>query len=353
MLMVLGLALAMTACRKPAAQEAPPPPEVSIESVTLQNVPVSYEFSGQVVPYRRVEVRARVDGIILDRPFSEGQWVTAGQLLYKLDPVRYEAALRSAEARSANAKQHLARLEPLVSQRAVAQQDVDDARSENEAAQAALAQAKKDYDDTFVRAEIEGRVGRTEMEVGARVTGPANLLTTIDRLNPVYVSFRPSSEQLGRWNGDPVARALIQRGSGLAVRVTTSDGLTFPRTGRLDFVAPALDPSTGTKEFRATFVNPDHVLVPGAFVRVHLAGFAQANAVAVPIRAVQTALGRQFVYVVGPGDTVAARDVEPGQWSGELWIIEKGLSAGDRVIVDGAQQVFPGRIVRPVAVVPR
>lgn len=345
---LLGAALVMNACGKPAAQGAPPPPEVSIVSVTRQTVPVSYEFSGQVVPYRRVEVRARVDGIIQDRPFSEGQWVTAGQLLYKLDPLRYEAAFRSAEARYANAKQHLARLEPLVTQRAVAQQDVDDARSENEAAQAALAQAKKDYDDTFVRAEIEGRVGRTEMEVGARVTGPANLLTTIDRLNPVYVSFRPSSEQLGKWNADAVARALIQPGSRLEVQVT-SDGRTLPRTGRLTFVAPALDPSTGTKEFRATFTNPDHVLVPGAFVRVHLSGFARTNAVAVPIRAVQTALGHQFVYVVGPGDTVAARDVEPGQWSGELWIIEKGLSSGDRVIVDGVQKVFPGRTVRPVA----
>jgi membrane fusion protein (multidrug efflux system) len=296
-----------------------------------------------------VEVRARVDGIILERPFSEGQLVTAGQLLYKLDPLKYEAAFRSAEARYVNAKQQLARLEPLVRQRAVAQQDVDNARTENEAAQAAMAQAKKDYDDTFVRAEVEGRVGRTEMEVGARVTGPANLLTTIDRLNPVYVSFRPSSEQLGTWTEDPVARALIQPGSKLEVQLTTSTGRTLPRTGRLNFVAPSLDPSTGTEEFRAIFDNQDHVLVPGEFVRVRLAGFAQTNALAVPIRAVQSALGRQFVYVVGPGDTAAARDVEPGQWSGKLWIIEKGLSSGDRVIVDGAQKVFPGRTVRPVA----
>jgi membrane fusion protein (multidrug efflux system) len=341
-------ALAVNACHKPDAQGAPPLPEVSIVSLTPQSVPVSYEFSGQVVPYRRVEVRARVEGIILERPFSEGQLVTAGQLLYKLDPVQYEAAFRSAEARYANAKQHLARLEPLVSQHAVAQQDVDNARSENEAAQASLAQARKDYDDTFVRAEIEGRVGRTEMEVGGRVTGPANLLTTIDRLNPVYVSFRPSSKQLGQWNWDPVARALIRPGSQLEVQVTTSDGRALPRTGRLNFVAPSLDPSSGTQEFRAIFANPDHVLVPGEFVRVRLSGFIQSNAVAVPIRAVQTALGRQFVYVVGPGDTAAARDVEPGHWSGNLWIIEQGLRSGDRVIVDGVQKVFPGRMVRPV-----
>lgn len=349
LILVSPAAAVMSGCRKPPAQFAPSPPEVSIVSVAPQDVPLSYEFSGEVVPYRRVEVRARVDGIILERPFSEGQLVSAGQLLYKLDALKYEAAFHSAEARSANAKRQLARLEPLVSQRAVAQQDVDNARSESEAAQAAMTQAKKDYDDTFVRAEIEGRVGRTEMEVGARVTGPANLLTTIDRLNPVYVSFRPSSEQLGKWNGDPVARELIRPGSKLEVQVTTSAGRTLPRTGRLNFVAPSLDPATGTEEFRATFDNPDHVLVAGEFVRVRLAGFARTNALAVPIRAVQTALGRQFIYVVGPGDTAAAHDVEPGQWSGNLWIIEKGLSSGDRVIVDGAQKVFPGRTVRPVA----
>src|SRR5262245_49374284 len=273
-LLVAG-ALATTACGKPAPRGAPPPPEVSIVSVTPHSVPVSYEFSGQVVPYRRVEVRARVDGIILERPFTEGQLVTPGQLLYRLDPVKYEAAFHSAEARNENAKQHLARLEPLLPQHAVAQQDVDNARSEYQAAQAALAQAKKDYDDTFVRAEIEGRVGRTELEVGARVTGPANLLTAIDRLNPVYVSFRPSSEQLGRWNSDPAARALIQPGSSLKVQVVTPDSQVLARTGRLNFVAPAIDPTTGTQEFRATFENPDHMLVPGEFVRVRLTGFAK------------------------------------------------------------------------------
>jgi membrane fusion protein (multidrug efflux system) len=289
-----------------------------------------------------------VDGVIEQRPFTEGTVVQSGQLLYRLDRVRYDAAYRSALARFENAKRTFDRLEPLLAQHAVAQQEVDNARSAYEAAQAALQQAKKDLDDTEVRAEMDGRVGRTLLDVGARVTGPGDLLTTIDRLNPVYVTFRPSSEQLIAWHQDPRANALIKQGSGLTVQVILSDGTVLPRTGRLDFVAPALDAATGTQEFRAVFDNADRLFMPGQFVRVRLTGFARDSALAVPLRAVQSGLGRQFVYVVGPGDTAAARDVHPGPWSAGLWIIEQGLRPGDRVIVDGMQKVIPGRPVRPV-----
>ncbi len=339
------------ACGRPAVRGAPPPPEVAVVAVEPQSVPVQYEFSAQVVPYRRVEVRARVDGIIQMRPFAEGMLVKAGHVLYRLDPIKYQAAYQSAQARFQNAKLRLERFEPLLAQHAVAQQDVDNARSEYEGAQAALAQAKKDFDDTVVRAEIAGRVGRTNLEVGARVTGPADLLTTIDRLDPVYVTFRPSTQQLLEWKSDPGSNALIQPGSKLVVQGILPDGSVLPRTGRLDFVAPSLDAATGTQEFRAVFANPDRLLVPGQFVRARLLGFTKERALAVPVRAVQTALGRQFVYVVGAGDTVAARDIQPGPWSENRWIIEKGLVAGDRVIVDGVQKVVPGRTVRPVPLV--
>jgi membrane fusion protein (multidrug efflux system) len=184
--------------------------------------------------------------------------------------------------------------------------------------------------------------------VGARVTGPADLLTTIDRLDPVYVTFRPSSEQLSAWHQDPRARALIKQGSPLTVQVALPDGSVLPRTGQLDFVAPALDAATGTQEFRAVFQNADRILMPGQFVRVRLSGFARDSALSVPLRAVQSGLGRQFVYVVGAGDTAVVRDVRPGPWSAGAWIIDQGLQPGDRVIVDGTQKVIPGRPVRPV-----
>jgi membrane fusion protein (multidrug efflux system) len=125
------------------------------------------------------------------------------------------------------------------------------------------------------------------------------------------------------------------------------NGALLPRSGRLDFVAPSLDSATGTQEFRAIFQNADRLLMPGQFVRARLIGFARDSALAIPQRAVLTTLGRQFVYVVGPGDTVLARDVQPGSWSGDRWIIEKGLVPGDRVIVDAVQKVAPGRPVRP------
>ena len=345
------LAAAAAACRKGEADPrfaGFPPTEVSVVTVVPTAVPQTFEFPGQVQAFRRVEVRSRVEGVIEERPFTEGMIVQPGQVLYRLDSVRYEAAYRAAQARLENAKETYERVQPLLAQHAVAQQDVDNARSQYTAAQAALDAAKKDLDDTKVKAEIVGRVGRTMMEVGARVTGSADLLTTIDQLDPLYVSFEPSSQQLLEWREDARSRALIEPGSPLQVRVVLPDGSLLPRVGRLDFVAPTLDPATGTEEFRATFPNPDRLLMPGQFVQVRLVGFVRENALAVPQRAVQTGLGRQYVFVVGKGDTVTTRDIQAGPWAGNLWIIDRGLVPGDRVVVDGLQKIAPGRPVKPV-----
>ena len=337
----------------PPPPQAPPPTPVGVVSVAPATMSQAYEFVGQVQPLRRVEVRSRVEGIVVDRPFTEGSVVAKGQVLYKLDQVRYEAAYRTTLARLENAKRTLARLEPLLPKHAVAQQDVDNARSELELTQAQLDAAKKDLDDTVIRAEIAGQVGRARLELGARVTGPADLLTTIDDLNQVYVTFHPSSQQLLSWQRDPQASRLLQPGgNGIAVHVVLPDGALLPRTGRINFMAPSLDSANGTQEFRARFENPDRRLLPGQFVSVRLEGFARASALAVPQRAVQQGLGRQFVFVVGAGDTVVARDVKPGPWSGNLWLIDSGLVAGDRVIVDGIQKVAPGRVVKPTPAAP-
>ncbi|HEU4588803.1 MAG TPA: efflux RND transporter periplasmic adaptor subunit, partial [Gemmatimonadales bacterium] len=173
----VALLMALAGCKgKAPARQAPPPPEVGVVTLKPEKVPESYTFTGEVQPYRRVEVRARVDGIIVSRPFTEGALVKQGQVLYQLDRVRPEAAYRSALARRDNARRTLQRLEPLLADHAIAPQDVDNARAELDAAQAALDEAKKNLDDTTVRAEITGRVGRTRAEVGARVTGPADLL---------------------------------------------------------------------------------------------------------------------------------------------------------------------------------
>ena len=307
---------AMVSCGEGGGGFAFPPAEVSVLTMAPRTVPETFEFPGQAQAYRSVEVRARVDGVILARPFTEGMIVRSGQVLYRLDKVRYQATYDAALARSQNAKATYDRLAPLLEQHAVAQQDVDNAKAAYTAAEAALESAGQDLDDTEVKAEMTGRVGRTRLEVGARVTGPSDLLTTIDQLDPVYVSFQPSSQQLREWRQNPGWRTLIQPGSDLAVRVVLPDGSLLPTVGRLDFVAPALDAATGTQEFRAVFQNADQRLVPGQFVRVRLQGFQRDSAFAVPQRAVQQGLGRQFVYVVGEGDTVRIRDVQPGPWSG-------------------------------------
>ena len=332
----------------PAQQQAPPPTQVGVVSVKPATIAEPYELGAQVQPFRRVEVRSRVEGVIVERPFTEGAVVSTGQVLYRLDQVKYEAAYRSALARLNNAKRTVARLEPLVPKHAVAQQDVDNARSELESSQASVDAAKKDLDDCVIRAEINGQVGRARLELGARVTGSGDLLTTIDELDPVYVTFHPSSQQLATWERDPKAGALIRPGSDLAVRVLLPDGSLLPRSGKLNFVAPSIDSASGTEEFRATFANGDRRLLPGQFVRVRLDGFTRSSALAVPQRAVMQGMGRQFVYVVGPGDTVVARDVKTGPWSGQLWIIDQGLAAGDRVVVEGTQKIAPGRVVKPV-----
>jgi membrane fusion protein, multidrug efflux system len=343
------LVLAVACDRTPPKAFAPPPPQVGVISVAPSTIAEPYEFVGQVTPFRRVEVRSRLEGIVVGRPFVEGSSVSKGQVLYKLDQVKYEAAYRSALARLDNAKRTLARLEPLVAKHAVAQQDVDNARSELETAQAAVDAARKDVSDTSIRAEISGQVGRARLELGALVSGPADLLTTIDELDPVYVTFHPSSQQLAAWQQDAQARRLLQPGgSEIAVRVVLPDSSLLPRTGRINFMSPSLDSASGTQEFRAKFANFDRRLLAGQFVRVRLEGFHRTSALAVPQRAVQQGLGRQYVYVVAAGDTVVARDVKPGPWSGNLWIIDSFLSPGDRVVVDGIQKVAPGRVVKPV-----
>ena len=348
---VAGLTLfASSACggKPPAPPPPPPPADVAIVTVAPRTIAETHEIVGQVEPSRRVDVRARVDGIIVERPFTEGAVVSPGQVLFRLDKVKYDAVYQSALSHYDNAKRALDRLQPLLAQHAVAQQDVDNARTAVETAKAALDQAKKDLDDTTVRAEIAGRVGRARLELGGRVTGPADLLTTVEQLDPAYVTFRPSAQQLEAWRRDPRSRALLEPRSALDVRLVFTDGSVLPRAGRLNFIAPSLDSATGTQEFRAEFANGDRRLVPGQFVRVRLVGFQRQDALAIPQRAVQQGLGRQFVFLVGAGDTVTARDVTPGPWSGDLWIIESGLAAGDRVIVDGLQKIVPGRAVHPV-----
>jgi membrane fusion protein (multidrug efflux system) len=360
-LVALVAGMAAVGCKKPVPT-AFPPTEVAVVQAVARTVPQDYEFVASVAASRRVDVRAQVSGVIVERAFTEGTAVRAGQVLYRIESTAYDAAWRGAkarvaqaEARSANAERNIARLTPLLADNAVAKQDVDNAQAELEQARAAVDdaraevdQAKKNLDDTVVRAEISGRVGRAQLELGARVTGSGDILTTIDVLDPVYVTFEPSAQQLLSWKRDPAASGLVAAGGPLKVRVVLPDGSELPRTGRLGFIDPVLNPETGTQQFRAEFSNADHLLVPGQFVRAHLTGLARKDAILIPQRAVLEQMGRQVVYVVAGGDTVRAREVRATGWTGNQWLIESGLAPGDRVVVDGVQKTGPGRVVRPV-----
>jgi membrane fusion protein (multidrug efflux system) len=340
--------LLCAACNRSAPPPRPfPPADVGIVTVEPRTLPQSYDFEAQVEPSKRVEVRSRVEGVILERPFTEGTEVHPGQVLFRLDRIKTQAAYESAMARYTNAQRSFDRLTPLLAKHAVAQQDADNARAELDASKAALDQAKKDLDDSVVRAETTGRVEAARFEIGGRVTGPNDLLTVIDQVDPAYVVFRPSAEQVLRWKADKRSASLLEPGGKLVVHVVLPDGTALPRIGKLTFVSPALDSATGTQAFRATFENHDRLLVPGQFVTARLSGFTSTNAIAVPQRAVQQGLGRQFVFVVAAGDTVVARDVKTGLWTGSLWIVTDGLKPGDRVIVDGIQKTAAGRVVKP------
>ncbi len=358
-----GLAVLLAGCRKKTAPGAPPPPQVTVLTVQRQTIPGQYEWVAQAAASKSVQVRSQVSGVIVERPYVEGTDVPKGKVLYRIDPRTYQANYESAKARLAeseaqfaNAERTLNRLRPLLAERAVAQQDVDNAQAAYDQdraavldARAAVDAAKKDYDDTYVRAEVGGRAGRALMELGALTSGPNDQLTTVDQVDPIYVYFNPSDQDVLQWRRDVAAKRLALPGGVLDVQATLADGSVYGQTGKLDFVAVALQPNTGALQLRAEFPNPRHILLPGQFVRVRLLGLKRNDAILVPQRAVQQGLAGPFVYVLGDSNKASARNVSATVWQGTQWIIEKGLDPGDKVIVDGTQKIVPDAPVRPVA----
>ncbi|MEZ4413293.1 MAG: efflux RND transporter periplasmic adaptor subunit [Gemmatimonadales bacterium] len=354
-----GLVLGLAACGDKAPPQLPPP-AVTIVTTAPHDIPASIELVGQGAASKFIEVRSQLNGVIIERPYTEGSDVAKGTLLFRLDPTVYEAAARStqaaadnAQARLDNAERTLKRLTPLLAEGAVSQKDVDDATTELQQAQASLAEAtanadraRKDYDDTFIRAEIPGRAGRAALPLGARVTGPADILTDLQQIDPIYVYFSPSDLELLRFRRERAEGKLVFPAGKLQVEVRLSDGTPLPSKGQLDFADLSLDSRTGTQQYRAEFRNPDRILLPGQFVRVRILGVTRRDAIVVPQRAVQQGLGGAFVYVVTDGDTARARTVVASNWEGDGWVIDSGLVASERVIVDGIQRVIAGRPVR-------
>jgi membrane fusion protein, multidrug efflux system len=358
------LALAAWECGPPAgAGFAFPPQQVTALTVQPQTVTAHFRYQGVAEASKHVEIRSQLNGIILARPFTEGTDVAQGTLLYQIDPVAYEATYRNAlgqlqdaKAREANAARNLERLQPLLTEHAVAVQDVDNAEHAEDqakgdivAAEGAVDRAKKDLTDAEVRAPIAGRVGLANLVLGARVTGPTDLLTTIDQVDPLYVRFSPPDEDVLAWRREVAAKRLSVPKGRLRVRAYLADGTVDPQPGTLTYADITIASQTGTETLRATFVNSSHILLPGQFVTVELMDLEHEGAILVPQRAVQQGLIGAYVYVVGDSNKVGIRPVQASSWQGSQWLVNSGIAAGDKVIVDGTQKIFPGAQVKPVA----
>jgi membrane fusion protein, multidrug efflux system len=347
------------------AQPSPPPPQVDVITVAPQAVTNIVELPGRVAAIRTAEVRARVDGIVERRLFEEGSDVRAGQALFRIDPrerrADYEAAfatLQRNQAAAANAAQVVARYRPLVAEQAISKQEYDAAIAQQRSSQADVANARAQADRarlalsyTNVTAPIGGRVGRAEVTEGALVSaGSATLLTKIEQLNSVYVNFGQSSRDVIALRRDIASGKLDSPGLGrVRVKLILEDGTEYAPEGILDFADVAVDPETGTVSLRAQVPNPGLVLLSGQFVRAKIESGIIADGIMVPQRAVTVSDRGATVLVVGPKNIAVQRKIQLGALSGKNWIVLSGLTAGDRVIVNGLQKVRPGA---PVAIAP-
>lgn len=365
LVLILVLAAAgLSGCKKEVVSAPPPPrPEVAVMTVTTQTVPDEPEFMGQAESSRPVEIRSQVTGIIKQRFFQEGREVKAGDRLYQIDPVPFQAAFSSAkakvalsEARLAQARQNVRRVKPLLEEQAVSQKDVDDATTEELAAAATLEGAKGeltkaqfDLDNTLITAPIAGLVERTRVYEGRLVSAQSDLLTVVHQVNPIHVTVSaPESYFLQRRK--ELAEKKNQQPNIYALRgvITFLDGTTYAHEGAFDFADVVYRSETGSRQGRFVFPNPDRILLPGQSVKVRVKGYTKTGAVLIPQRAVQQGAKGSIVYVVGSEDKVEVRDVQAAAWKGDQWLLEKGLQAGERVVVDGIQRIVPGAQVKPV-----
>jgi membrane fusion protein (multidrug efflux system) len=356
-------------------EATPPParplPEVQVLTVTPQTIPDEPEFIGQAEASRIVEIRSQVTGLIKERFFREGRDVKKGDRLYQIDPVPFKAAMLNAKAKVAQAqarvvqaKQNLDRVKPLLAEQAVSQKDVDDAVAEDlsakgtlEAAKADLVKAQFDLDNTLITAPIDGLIERTRVYEGRLVSAQTDLLTIIHQVNPMYVNVSVPETYLLRRRKQLAAKQ-VQRPDiyQLTGIITFADGTTYPREGVLDFADVGMRTETGSLQGRFVFSNPAKVgpsdpegtLLPGQFLKVRVKGYTMISALLVPQRAVQQGPKGPVLYVVGAGDKVEVRDVQATSWLGTQWLIEDGLRAGDRVVVNGLQKLAPGAPVKPV-----
>lgn len=349
----LALALTLSACRLGGPDAGPPqgPPEVGVVTLQAENVALSAELPGRTTPYLIAEVRPQVSGILLTRLFEEGSEVQAGQPLYQIDPAPYRATLTRAEAALEQAKLLFERYERLVQSKAISQQDYDDARSQYRQVQAAAETARIDVGYTRITAPISGRIGRSSVTQGALLTASqTTALATVQQLDPIYVDIVQPSTAILKLKENLASGRLKSAGDGQAeVQLQLENGQPYPHAGKLQFSEVSVDEGTGAVTLRAVLPNPDGLLLPGMFVRAQLQEGVRDQALLVPQRGItRNPTGQATALVVGADNKAELREVTVERTVGDRWLVGAGLKPGDRVIVDGLQNVQPGAPVKAV-----
>jgi membrane fusion protein (multidrug efflux system) len=364
---VLSL-LSLNACKKQAAQT--PRAAVDVTAVTVQqkSTPVEFEFTAQTQSSREVEIRARVDGFLEKRAYTEGELVAPGQVMFIMDRRPFEAALQTAkgalaqqQARLYVTKQNLARVIPLAAQNALSKKDLDDATGNEKQAEAAVIAAQGEVQTaqlnlgyTTIKSPLKGLSSFARVQEGSYVTPTqSGLLTYVYQLDPMWVNFSISENELLRYR-DQVAKGqlIFPPDNKFDVTIIQADGSLYPQRGHIDFTNPAFSTETGTFLVRAVFQNPKGTLRPGQFVKARVAGALRPNAILLPQRAVLQGAKSHFVWVLDANSKPHQRVVEVGEWHGDDWFVTAGLKAGERVVVDGAIRVGADSQVRVVSAPP-
>lgn len=350
-LLVLTTAAAACSKKTEAAKTPPPPPTVIVTAATQSDQPITREWIGTTEGDVNAEIRPKVEGYLLRRAYTEGSAVRQGQLLFEIDLRQVQAQLNQAQANLAQAQAALAkanrdvaRYEPLAAEHAISQQEVDNARSAQDAARASVGALKAAADNarlnlswTRVTSPIDGVAGIAQAQVGNLVS-PQTVLTTVSRVDPIRVNF-PMSEQeyLHYQNAASLKNAELE--------LALADGSVYPHKGRIALSGRDVSIKTGTITVIGLFPNPGNLLRPGQYAKVRAVTDVRRNAVLVPQRAVNELQGIYQVAVVGPDGKAEVRPVQVGARAGANWIIESGVAGGERVVIEGFSRVKDGQQV--------
>lgn len=362
----VGLLLCVTTgllagCGK-SAPPAPPPPAVGVVALKYENADLTAELPGRITAIETAEVRPQISGVIRRRLFAEGGYVHAGQLLYEIEDAPYRAALAQAQGALARAQASIRatglqaqRYRELVAINAVSRQEADNsaaaaqqARADVAAQGAAVQAAQVNQGFTRVRAPISGRIGRSLFTPGALVqAGQPDPLATIQRTDTVYVDVTQSAAQILDLR-QAMRSGGVSEADGARVQLLLPNGTVYPVEGRLQFSEVTVDPSSGAVTLRASFANPDGLLLPGMFVRARLIEGQRRQAILVPQQGItRDPRGRATAMIVNAQNKVELRQVVTDRAAGDKWIVTGGLKPGERLIVEGLVNLKPGAVVRP------